>query len=266
MTQDIGTAKLRYDDYPINKMVYVVGNEQNYHFQVLSLLLDKLGFEWGKSLVHFSYGMVELPEGKMKSREGTVVDADDLMDEMVESARETSQELGKLDNSTPEEIEKIVNMVGLGALKYFILKVDPRKSMTFNPKESIDFNGNTGPFIQYTHARIKSVLRKATEQGIDFSSLTNTGLAISEKESYLVQLITEFPATVQLAGEEFSPALIANYIYDLVKEFNQFYHDTTILKEENPELKQFRLILSETIASTIKTGMLLLGIEVPERM
>ena len=266
MTQDIGTAKLRYDDYPINKMVYVVGNEQNYHFQVLSLLLDKLGFEWGKSLVHFSYGMVELPEGKMKSREGTVVDADDLMDEMIESARETSQELGKLDNSTPDEIEKIVNMVGLGALKYFILKVDPRKSMTFNPKESIDFNGNTGPFIQYTHARIKSVLRKATEQGIDFSSLTNTGLAISEKESYLVQLITEFPSIVQLAGEEFSPALIANYIYDLVKEFNQFYHDITILKEENPELKQFRLILSETIASTIKTGMLLLGIEVPERM
>jgi len=266
MTQDIGTAKLRYDDYPINKMVYVVGNEQNYHFQVLSLLLDKLGFEWGKSLVHFSYGMVELPEGKMKSREGTVVDADDLMDEMIESARETSQELGKLDNSTPQEVEKIVSMVGLGALKYFILKVDPRKSMTFNPKESIDFNGNTGPFIQYTHARIKSVLRKATEQGIDFSSLTNTGLAISEKESYLVQLITEFPSTVQLAGEEFSPALIANYIYDLVKEFNQFYHDITILKEENPELKQFRLILSETIASIIKSGMLLLGIEVPERM
>jgi len=266
MTQDIGTAKLRYDDYPINKMVYVVGNEQNYHFQVLSLLLDKLGFEWGKSLVHFSYGMVELPEGKMKSREGTVVDADDLMDEMIESARETSQELGKLDNSTPQEIEKTVSMVGLGALKYFILKVDPRKSMTFNPKESIDFNGNTGPFIQYTHARIKSVLRKATEQGIDFSSLTNTGLAISEKESYLVQLITEFPSTVQLAGEEFSPALIANYIYDLVKEFNQFYHDITILKEENPELKQFRLILSETIASIIKKGMLLLGIEVPERM
>jgi len=266
MTQDIGTAKLRYDDYPINKMVYVVGNEQNYHFQVLSLLLDKLGFEWGKSLVHFSYGMVELPEGKMKSREGTVVDADDLMDEMIESARETSQELGKLDNSTPQEVEKIVSMVGLGALKYFILKVDPRKSMTFNPKESIDFNGNTGPFIQYTHARIKSVLRKATEQGIDFSSLTNTGLAISEKESYLVQLITEFPSTVQLAGEEFSPALIANYIYDLVKEFNQFYHDITILKEENPELKQFRLILSETIASIIKSGMFLLGIEVPERM
>jgi len=266
MTQDIGTAKLRYEDYPINKMVYVVGNEQNYHFQVLSILLDKLGFEWGKSLVHFSYGMVELPEGKMKSREGTVVDADDLMDEMIESARETSQELGKLDNSTPEEIETIVRMVGLGALKYFILKVDPRKSMTFNPKESIDFNGNTGPFIQYTHARIKSVLRKANEQGIDFSSLPDTRLAISEKESYLIQLITEFPTTVQQAGEEFSPALIANYIYELVKEFNQFYHDTTILKEENPALKQFRLVLSETIASVIKTGMLLLGIDVPERM
>jgi arginyl-tRNA synthetase len=266
MTQDIGTAKLRYDDYPINKMVYVVGNEQNYHFQVLSLLLDKLGFDWGKSLVHFSYGMVELPEGKMKSREGTVVDADDLMDEMIESARETSQELGKLDNCTPDEIKRIVDMVGLGALKYFILKVDPRKSMTFNPKESIDFNGNTGPFIQYTHARIKSVLRKATEQGIEYRSLTNTQLYISEKESYLIQLITGFPAIVQQAGDEFSPALIANYIYDLVKEFNQFYHDITILKEENLQLKQFRLILSETIASVIKTGMKLLGIEVPERM
>ena len=266
MTQDIGTAKLRYDDYPINKMVYVVGNEQNYHFQVLSLLLDKLGFDWGKSLVHFSYGMVELPEGKMKSREGTVVDADDLMDEMIESARETSQELGKLDNCTPDEIKRIVDMVGLGALKYFILKVDPRKSMTFNPKESIDFNGNTGPFIQYTHARIKSILRKATEQGIEYRSLTNTQLYISEKESYLIQLITGFPAIVQQAGDEFSPALIANYIYDLVKEFNQFYHDITILKEENLQLKQFRLILSETIASVIKTGMKLLGIEVPERM
>jgi arginyl-tRNA synthetase len=266
MTQDIGTAKLRYDDYPINKMVYVVGNEQNYHFQVLSILLDKLGFEWGKSLVHFSYGMVELPEGKMKSREGTVVDADDLMDEMIESARETSQELGKLDNCTPEEIESIVRTVGLGALKYFILKVDPRKSMTFNPKESIDFNGNTGPFIQYTHARIKSVLRKAIGQGIDYSTLNDTQLIISEKESYLIQLITEFPSVVQLAGDEFSPALLANYIYELVKEYNQFYHDFTILKEENNGLKQFRLVLSETIASIIKTGMLLLGIEVPEQM
>ena len=266
MTQDIGTAKLRYEDYPINKMVYVVGNEQNYHFQVLSILLDKLGFEWGKNLVHFSYGMVELPEGKMKSREGTVVDADDLMDEMIDSARETSQVLGKLDNCTPEEIERIVRMVGLGALKYFILKVDPRKSMTFNPKESIDFNGNTGPFIQYTHARIKSVLRKAVEQGIDFSSIEDTQLVISEKESYLIQLITEFPGVVKLSGEEFSPALIANYIYELVKEYNQFYHDFTILKEENLKLKQFRLVLSETTASIIKTGMLLLGIEVPERM
>jgi len=266
MTQDIGTAKLRYDDYPINKMVYVVGNEQNYHFQVLSILLDKLGFEWGKSLVHFSYGMVELPEGKMKSREGTVVDADDLMEEMIETARETSQELGKLDNCTPEEIETIVRMVGLGSLKYFILKVDPRKNMTFNPKESIDFNGNTGPFIQYTHARIKSVLRKAIDQSLEFRKLNNTQLEISEKESYLIQLLTEFPTVVNQAGEEFSPALIANYIYDLVKEYNQFYHDFTILKEENPELKQFRLILSESVASVIKTGMGLLGIEVPERM
>ncbi|MEI8086795.1 MAG: arginine--tRNA ligase [Paludibacter sp.] len=266
MTQDIGTAKLRYNDYPINKMVYVVGNEQNYHFQVLSILLDKLGFEWGKSLVHFSYGMVELPEGKMKSREGTVVDADDLMEEMIETARETSQELGKLDNCTPEEIETIVRMVGLGSLKYFILKVDPRKNMTFNPKESIDFNGNTGPFIQYTHARIKSVLRKATEQGIDYKSLANTEITISEKESYLVQLLTEFPAVVRLAGEEFSPALIANYIYDLVKEFNQFYHDFTILKEENTDIKQFSLVLSERTAAILKTGRALLGIDVPERM
>ncbi|MFT3752949.1 MAG: arginine--tRNA ligase [Paludibacter sp.] len=266
MTQDIGTAKLRYNDYPINKMVYVVGNEQNYHFQVLAILLDKLGFEWGKNLVHFSYGMVELPEGKMKSREGTVVDADDLMEEMIETARETSQELGKLDNCTPEEIEAIARMVGLGSLKYFILKVDPRKNMTFNPKESIDFNGNTGPFIQYTHARIKSVLRKAVDQGIEFGSLDNMQLTISEKESYLIQLVTEFPAIVALAGEEFSPALIANYIYELVKEYNQFYHDFSILKEENVGLKQFRLVLSETIASVIKTGMGLLGIDVPERM
>jgi len=266
MTQDIGTAKLRYDDYPINKMVYVVGNEQNYHFQVLAILLDKLGYVWGKSLVHFSYGMVELPEGKMKSREGTVVDADDLMDEMIETARETSQELGKLDNCTPQEIETIVRMVGLGALKYFILKVDPRKNMTFNPKESIDFNGNTGPFIQYTHARIKSVLRKAAEQGIEFSSLNDNQPDISEKESYLIQLLTGFPAVVREAGEEFSPALIANYIYELVKEYNQFYHDFPMLKEENPNLKQFRLVLSESIATVIKTGMRLLGIDVPERM
>jgi arginyl-tRNA synthetase len=266
MTQDIGTAKLRYEDFDIKKMVYVVGNEQNYHFQVLSILLDKLGFDWGKSLVHFSYGMVELPEGKMKSREGTVVDADDLMAEMIETARETSQELGKLDNCTPQEIEDIARMVGLGALKYFILKVDPKKNMTFNPKESIDFNGNTGPFIQYTRARIKSVLRKATDQKIDFKSEINTELNISEKESYMIQLLTEFPAVVREAGQEFSPALIANYIYDLVKEYNQFYHDFTILKEENEELKRFRLVLSASVGSIVKTGMSLLGIDVPERM
>lgn len=266
MTQDIGTAKLRYNDYKIDKMVYVVGNEQNYHFQVLSLLLDRLGYEWGKSLVHFSYGMVELPEGKMKSREGTVVDADDLMAEMIETARETSQELGKLDNCSKEEIREIARMVGLGALKYFILKVDPRKNMTFNPKESIDFNGNTGPFIQYTHARIKSVLRKAADQGINFGTEIDNTLEISEKESYLIQLLSGFPAVVRQAGEEFSPALIANYTYDLVKEYNQFYHDFSILREENETLKIFRLNLSEAIAKVIKTAMGLLGIEVPERM
>ena len=266
MTQDIGTAKLRYNDFDIKKMVYVVGNEQNYHFQVLSILLDKLGYAWGKDLVHFSYGMVELPEGKMKSREGTVVDADDLMIEMIDTARETSMELGKLDNCTPEEIESIARMVGLGALKYFILKVDPRKNMTFNPKESIDFNGNTGPFIQYTHARIKSVLRKAADQDINFGTEIDKSLEISEKESYLIQLLLEFPTVVKQAGEEFSPALIANYEYELVKEFNQFYHDFSILKEENEALKQFRLVLSESVANVIKTGMSLLGIEVPERM
>lgn len=266
MTQDIGTAKLRYNDYKIDKMVYVVGNEQNYHFQVLSLLLDRLGYKWGKSLVHFSYGMVELPEGKMKSREGTVVDADDLMAEMIETARETSQELGKLDNCSEEEIREIARMVGLGALKYFILKVDPRKNMTFNPKESIDFNGNTGPFIQYTHARIKSVLRKAADQGINFGTEIDNTLEISEKESYLIQLLSGFPAVVRQAGEEFSPALIANYTYELVKEYNQFYHDFSILREENEALKVFRLNLSAAIANVIKTAMGLLGIEVPERM
>ena len=266
MTQDIGTAKIRYEEYPIKKMVYVVGNEQNYHFQVLSILLDKLGFAWGKDLVHFSYGMVELPEGKMKSREGTVVDADDLIEEMISTARETSQELGKLDGITEEEAVNIARMVGLGALKYFILKVDPKKSMTFNPKESIDFNGNTGPFIQYTHARIKSVLRKADEQGISHKSLTGKNIPLSEKENYLVQTLTEFPQIVKEAGDEFSPALIANYIYELVKEYNQFYHDFSILREENEHLKVFRLVLSETIAHVIKTGMGLLGIEVPERM
>ena len=266
MTQDIGTAKIRYEEYPIKKMVYVVGNEQNYHFQVLSILLDKLGFAWGKDLVHFSYGMVELPEGKMKSREGTVVDADDLIEEMVTTARETSQELGKLDGVSEEEAEKIARMVGLGALKYFILKVDPKKNMTFNPKESIDFNGNTGPFIQYTHARIKSVLRKAEDLEINYNEALNVQTVLSEKEKYLIQLLTEFPATVKQAGDEFSPALIANYTYELVKEFNQFYHDYTILKEENADLRNFRLILSESIGNVIKTGMGLLGIEVPERM
>ena len=265
MTQDIGTAKLRYDEYPIKKMVYVVGNEQNYHFQVLSIILDKLGFEWGKSLLHFSYGMVELPEGKMKSREGKVVDADDLIEEMLQTARETSQELGKLDNCTPEEIENIIRIVGLGALKYFILKVDPRKNMTFNPEESIDFNGNTGPFIQYTYARIQSVLRKAQEQNTNITDLTDFELPISEKEKYLIQLLTEFPYIVHQAGNEFSPALIANYLFELGKEYNQFYHDFPILKEEE-KIRNFRLILSLSTGNIIKTGMGLLGIEVPERM
>ena len=265
MTQDIGTAKLRYQDYPINKMVYVVGNEQNYHFQVLSLLLDKLGFEWGKELVHFSYGMVELPEGKMKSREGTVVDADDLIAEMVAQARETSDELGKLDNCSEEMINDICRMVGLGALKYFILKVDPRKNMTFNPKESIDFNGNTGPFIQYTNARIKSVLRKAADQGVEVVA-ANEAMEITEKERTLIQMLTNYPNIVRQAGEDFSPALIANYVYDLVKEYNQFYQASPILKEENAEVKNLRLLLSANVAKVITSGMGLLGIEMPERM
>jgi len=266
MTQDIGTAKLRFDDYPINKMIYVVGNEQNYHFQVLSILLDKLGFEFGKGLVHFSYGMVELPEGKMKSREGTVVDADDLMEEMINTAREISQELGKLDGLTPEEAEDIARMVGLGSLKYFILKVDPRKNMTFNPKESIDFNGNTGPFIQYTHARICSVLRKAVEQGIVLPAALPTNFELSEKEEGLIQMLANFKAVVKEAGETYSPALIANYTYDLVKEYNQFYHDFSILHEADEQLKVFRLVLSANVAKIVKEGMGLLGIEVPERM
>ena len=259
MTQDIGTAKLRFDDYPINKMIYVVGNEQNYHFQVLSILLDKLGFEFGKGLVHFSYGMVELPEGKMKSREGTVVDADDLMEEMINTAREISQELGKLDGLTPEEAEDIARMVGLGSLKYFILKVDPRKNMTFNPKESIDFNGNTGPFIQYTHARICSVLRKAAEQGIVLPAALPTNFELSEKEEGLIQMLANFKAVVKEAGETYSPALIANYTYDLVKEYNQFYHDFSILHEADEQLKVFRLVLSANVAKIVKEGMGLLG-------
>ena len=266
MTQDIGTAKLRYEDYAIDKMVYVVGNEQNYHFQVLSILLDRLGFEWGKDLVHFSYGMVELPEGKMKSREGTVVDADDLMAEMISTAKETSEELGKLDGCSEEEANEIARTVGLGALKYFILKVDPRKNMTFNPKESIDFNGNTGPFIQYTHARIRSVLRRAAEMGIETPETIGSNVALSEKETNLIQMVGAFPAVVKDAGDSFSPAVIANYVYELVKEYNQFYHDFSILKEENEDVKKFRLVLSDCVARTIKTGMRLLGINVPDRM
>ena len=265
MTQDIGTAKLRYQDYPIDKMIYVVGNEQNYHFQVLSLLLDKLGFKWGKDLVHFSYGMVELPEGKMKSREGTVVDADDLMDEMVNTAKETSMQLGKLDNCTQEEADKIASIIGLGALKYFILKVDPRKNMTFNPKESIDFNGNTGPIIQYTYARIQSVLRKAADAGIS-EAYNADAVVLSEKVASLIQRLTDFPSLVEEAGRTYSPALIANYAYDLVKEYNQFYHDFSILREENADVRAFRLNLSRTVGDIIKRAMWLLGIEVPERM
>lgn len=266
MTQDIGTAKLRFDDYPIDRMVYVVGNEQNYHFQVLSILLDKLGFRFGKDLVHFSYGMVELPEGKMKSREGTVVDADDLMDEMISTAKETSKELGKLDGCTESEADKIARIVGLGALKYFIIKVDPKKNMTFNPKESIDFNGNTGPFIQYTYARIQSVLRKAAELGLIIPNTLKSGLNLSVKEENLIQLVGEYAAVVKQAGDDYNPALIANYIYDLAKEFNQFYHDYSILKEDDADLKVFRLMLAANVGKVVKSGMSLLGIDVPDRM
>jgi arginyl-tRNA synthetase len=266
MTQDIGTAKIRFADYPINKMIYVVGNEQNYHFQVLSILLDKLGFEWGKDLVHFSYGMVELPNGKMKSREGTVVDADDLMEEMIYTAKETSKELGKLDGLTEEEANNIARIVGLGALKYFILKVDARKNMTFNPEESIDFNGNTGPFIQYTYARIQSVLRKAAESGVVVPEALPAGVELSDKEEGLIQKVADFAAVVKQAGTDYSPSLIANYVYDLVKEYNQFYHDFSILREENEALKLFRLTLSANVAKVVRLGMALLGIEVPDRM
>ena len=265
MTQDIGTAQLRFRDYPIDKMVYVVGNEQNYHFQVLSLLLDKLGFSWGKGLVHFSYGMVELPEGKMKSREGTVVDADDLMDEMINTARETSEELGnKLNDLTEEEKANINRIIGLGALKYFMLKVDARKNMLFNPKESIDFNGNTGPFIQYTYARTRSIERKAAEAGVD----TNIAKpeSISEKECAIIRMLNDFPAIVKQAGTDYSPSGIANYAYELAKEYNQFYHDFSILKEENEAAKAFRILLTHNVGKVIKLAMGLLGIEVPERM
>lgn len=264
MTQDIGTAKLRYQDYPIDKMIYVVGNEQNYHFQVLSLLLDRLGFKWGKDLVHFSYGMVELPEGKMKSREGTVVDADDLMEEMVNTARAVSEELGKLDGCSEAEKAEISETVGMGALKYFLLKVDPRKNMTFNPKESIDFNGNTGPFIQYTYARIRSVLRKAAEMCIDATDYT--AAQPGEREITLIQRLADYPSVVAEAGRTYSPALIANYAYDLVKEYNQFYHDCSILKETDAQARALRLALSECTARTLKSAMGLLGIKVPERM
>lgn len=264
MTQDIGTAKLRFRDFPIDKMIYVVGNEQNYHFQVLSLLLDRLGFKWGKDLVHFSYGMVELPQGKMKSREGTVVDADDLMEEMVANAREVSAQLGKTDGLTPAEIDEISETVGLGALKYFLLKVDPRKNMMFNPAESIDFNGNTGPFIQYTYARIRSVLRKAAELGYEIGDYA--AVTPNDKEIALIQTLSDFPPTVEEAGRSYSPALIANYAYELVKQYNQFYHDYSILKEENPAVRSLRLALCKSVARTVKQAMGLLGINVPERM
>ena len=264
MTQDIGTATLRFSDYKIDKMIYVVGNEQNYHFQVLSLLLDRLGFKWGKDLVHFSYGMVELPEGKMKSREGTVVDADDLMDEMVATATAISKELGK-DGLSEEETAEVCRKVGLGSLKYFILKVDPRKNMTFNPKESIDFNGNTGSFIQYAYARICSVLRKAAEQGIA-TTAQSKDIVLSDAEIELVQQLSTFPAVVRQAGEEYSPSLIANYSYDLVKNYNRFYHDFSILKEENTDVRAFRLQLSRNVAKILRQAMSLLGIELPERM
>ena len=264
MTQDIGTAKLRFRDYPIDKMIYVVGNEQNYHFQVLSLLLDRLGFRWGKDLVHFSYGMVELPEGKMKSREGTVVDADDLMEDMVANARQVATELGKTDGMSAAEIDNIAETVGMGALKYFLLKVDPRKNMMFNPKESIDFNGNTGPFIQYTYARIRSVLRKAQEQG--FAASAYAAVVPNDKEIALIQTLADFPATVQEAGRTYSPALIANYTYELVKQYNQFYHDYSILREEDVAVRSLRLALCATVARTVRLAMGLLGISVPERM
>lgn len=267
MTQDIGTAKLRFVDYPIDKMVYVVGNEQNYHFQVLSHVLDRLGFEFGKGLTHFSYGMVELPEGKMKSREGTVVDADDLMDEMIRTAREIADEQGKGKDMTEAEASEVARRVGLGSLKYFILKVDPRKNMTFNPKESIDFQGNTGSFIQYTYARIRSLLRKAEEAGYHIPRETQRlGVAVAPKEEELIARLAEYAEVVAEAGRSYSPAVIANYVYELVKEYNQYYHEYSVLKEEDQALRGFRLALSNCVASTIQRGMGLLGIEMPERM
>ena len=268
MTQDIGTAEMRFKDFPIDKMIYVVGNEQNYHFQVLSILLDRLGFKWGKELVHFSHGMVELPNGKMKSREGTVVDADDLIATMIADAKQTSEELGKFDDMTEEERNEIARVVGLGALKYFILKVDARKNMLFNPEESIDFNGNTGPFIQYTYARIRSIMRKAGETATG-SSLISKELSndlLSQKEIDLIQKLNAYGAAVEQAGKDYSPSGIANYCYELTKEFNQFYHDFSILKEEDNDKRTLRLVLAQNVAKVIKNGMALLGIEVPERM
>ena len=266
MTQDIGTAEMRFRDFPIDKMIYVVGNEQNYHFQVLSILLDRLGFKWGKELVHFSYGMVELPNGKMKSREGTVVDADDLIAEMIEDARKTSDELGKFKDMTEEERNEIARIVGLGALKYFILKVDARKNMLFNPEESIDFNGNTGPFIQYTHARIRSILRKAEAEGMKLPENLDADMPLNQKETELIQKMNEYGGVVEQAGKDYSPSGIANYCYELTKEFNQFYHDYSILGADNDKEKTVRLVLAANVAKTIKNGMDLLGIEVPERM
>ena len=266
MTQDIGTAKMRYADFPIDKMVYVVGNEQNYHFQVLSILLDELGFAWGKDLVHFSYGMVELPNGKMKSREGTVVDADDLVAEMVRQARLTADEAGKFADMPEQERNEVARIVGMGALKYFLLKVDARKNMLFNPEESIDFNGNTGPFIQYTYARIRSILRKAADMGLDYRHLPSAVPALSTKEEEIVARVAEFAAVVRQAGQDYSPSVIANYCYDLTKEYNQFYHDYSVLREEDEAKRQFRLVLSANVAKVIRLGMSLLGIEMPERM
>lgn len=267
MTQDIGTAKLRFQDFPIDKMIYVVGNEQNYHFQVLSILLDKLGFKWGKDLVHFSYGMVELPNGKMKSREGTVVDADDLVATMIEDARQMSEDkIKKLEGITEEETREIARIVGMGALKYFILKVDARKNMLFDPEESIDFNGNTGPFIQYTYARIRSILRKAAEQGISIPENLPVNAELSAKEISLIQRLDAFTATLRQAANDYNPASIANYCYELVKEYNQFYHDFSVLREEDNDKKIVRLALSSAVAQVVKNGMSLLGIEVPERM
>jgi len=266
MTQDIGTAKLRYDDYDIDKMVYVVGNEQNYHFKVLAIVLDRLGLKWGKDLHHFSYGMVELPEGKMKSREGTVVDADDLMDDMIRTAREMSNELGKLDGYTQDEAEEVYRVIALGALKYFILKVDPRKNMTFDPKESIDFNGNTGPFIQYTYARIQSVQSKALAKGHKMPDQANVETELSEKEIQVMRMIANFPNVVAEAGHAYSPALIANFVYDLAKEFNQFYHESPIAVEEDEAKRSMRLLLCQNVGHVIKNGMWMMGIDVPRRM